>query len=341
MSSSNAPSYSLPHRIHVARVYPIRATNGSTIVVYGHEQGVTVSWRGGRPLKSKSEALPVKIPLTNGTGKEDAIMLDDDDDEPTHTQNPVEPAEFEGTEEEYDPSEPYPPVVQQWSLALGGDALNIAFPPMPRPHEKSPAIFDQRIVVAATCSDCSVRVISLPLTPPSDAAIAHHQVLESIATLSGQLGHQETPTSVSITWTSRTPPAEEVDEEVEEEEEDADGKPALSRSRQSQLRMEEQREFDLIIASHSADLGGVLKFSRIPLESFGAEQIIVSGAVAQVASLYTRTPVTKLHFNASSYPSRRHSQLLLADTRGIVKVYDALSSSIITTFSTPFTPSGQ
>ncbi|KAK3060862.1 hypothetical protein LTS18_007533, partial [Coniosporium uncinatum] len=228
----------------------------------------------------------------------------------------------------------------QWTLALGGDALNIAFPPMPRSPEKSPAIFDQRIVFAITCSDCSVRIISLPLTPPSDAAVAHHQVHESITTLSGQLGHQETPTSLSITWTSRMPPAEEMEEDAEDDQ-DADERPTLSRSRQSQLRTEEQREFDLIVASHSADLGGVLKFSRVLLESFGAEQTIVSGAVAQVASLYTRTSVTKLHFNTSSYPSRRHSQLLLADTRGIVKIYDALSSSIVTTFPAPFTPSGQ
>jgi len=333
-------SYSLPHRIYVARVYPIRATNGSTIVVYGSEQGVTVSWRGGRPLESKSEALPAKPPLTNGTGKEDAIMLDSDDDEPPHTQNPVEPAKFEETEEGYDPSEPYPPIVQQWSLALGADALDIAFPAMARSTEKTPVIFHQRIVIAVTCSDCSVRVISLPLTPPSDAAVAHHQVHESISTLSGHLGHQETPTSVSITWTPRTPLAEEMEEDAENDE-DADERPTLSRRRQSRLRMEEQREFDLVVASHSADLGGVLKLSRVPIESYGAEQTTLSGSFAQVISLYTRTPATKLHFNTSSYPSRRHSQLLFADTRGILKVYDALSSSIISTFSTPFTPSGQ
>ena len=44
-------AYDLPHRIHCARIYPAQCANGSTLVLYGHDQGIRVLYRGGRRPK--------------------------------------------------------------------------------------------------------------------------------------------------------------------------------------------------------------------------------------------------------------------------------------------------
>ncbi|KAI9853527.1 MAG: hypothetical protein M1830_006658, partial [Pleopsidium flavum] len=128
-------TYELPHRIHTAKVYPVKSPNGSTIIVYGHEHGLRILWRGGRPLKSVA-AVPEKEkekPKVNGANKDVIMIIDSDDEEPapkptdTFKNTPT----FEDEESEYDPSAPYLPIVQHLDLPLGAEIIHISFPHLP------------------------------------------------------------------------------------------------------------------------------------------------------------------------------------------------------------------
>ena len=48
-------SYDLPHRIHTARIYPLIALSGSTVIVYGHENGIRVVWRDASQHQEKQD----------------------------------------------------------------------------------------------------------------------------------------------------------------------------------------------------------------------------------------------------------------------------------------------
>ncbi|KAI5288088.1 hypothetical protein KEM52_001313 [Ascosphaera acerosa] len=48
-------SYVLPHRVYDVKAYPRRSPNGSSIVLYAHDSGVRVVWRGGRTFRPRAE----------------------------------------------------------------------------------------------------------------------------------------------------------------------------------------------------------------------------------------------------------------------------------------------
>ena len=56
------PRYELPYRLHISKVYPLRSINGSAIVVCGHEHGISIVWRGGRPFKGLHTPARKKTP---------------------------------------------------------------------------------------------------------------------------------------------------------------------------------------------------------------------------------------------------------------------------------------
>src|SRR2546423_1045866 len=99
-------SYDLPHRIFCCNIYPIQAPNGSTIIIYGHVEGLGILWRGGKPFMPSTAAK--ERADFNGTSSKDSMVIDLDDDEPeTAKSTPPQPAQFEEEDEEIDPSEPY------------------------------------------------------------------------------------------------------------------------------------------------------------------------------------------------------------------------------------------
>ncbi|RMZ82170.1 hypothetical protein DV738_g1867, partial [Chaetothyriales sp. CBS 135597] len=56
-------TYDAPDGVNSAHVYPRRASNGSTVIVYGHETGLRIVWYAGRKFK------PVTADATNNHGK--------------------------------------------------------------------------------------------------------------------------------------------------------------------------------------------------------------------------------------------------------------------------------
>jgi hypothetical protein len=322
--------------VHDATIYPVKAPNGSTIILYGLENGVGVAWRGGRPLKKataqlKQTAKPAKV---NGTNNDAIMIIDSDDDEPAKaaSQQPAPAAEFEDEEEELDPDQPYPSFVQQLRLALGTEVLHLAVPQVPtissiRPADTIPAIFSTHMVFTVTCADCTIRVITLPLSPPSELAkekplSAKSQYGEEITKVQA---HQSIARGVSVTWTARSEPSSKdpSDDEMDMDGEgDAATTPARRRRNQqsrSRSRNQGQDGFDLLVASHSAELGGLLKVWRLQLFD---SSVKATHPIAPYKTVTLRKHASRVMFNTAQYPKRRHSQLLITDSSGTARVYD-------------------
>src|SRR5437764_408433 len=82
---------------------------------------------------------------------------------------------------------------------------------------------------------------------------------------------------------------------------------------------------DLLVASHSAELSGLLRIWRFPI---GPDQTI--SALYPILPYRTQhliSPTSKIVFNPSPHPKRRHSQLLVVEPRGIARIYDPLALS--------------
>jgi hypothetical protein len=322
--------------VHDATIYPVKAPNGSTIILYGLENGVGVAWRGGRPLKKataqlKQTAKPAKI---NGTNNDAIMIIDSDSDEPAKaaSQQPAPAAEFEDEEEELDPDQPYPSFVQQLRLALGTEVLHLAVPQVPtisslRPADTIPAIFSTHMVFTVTCADCTIRVITLPLSPPSELAkekplSAKSQYGEEITKVQA---HQSIARGVSVTWTARSEPSSK-DPSDDEMDMDGEGEAATTparrrRNQQSRSRSRNQGQdgFDLLVASHSAELGGLLKVWRLQLFD---SSVKATHPIAPYKTVTLRKHASRVMFNTAQYPKRRHSQLLITDASGTARVYD-------------------
>jgi hypothetical protein len=300
---------------------------------------VGVVWRGGRPLKKTPapSKLPAKPAKVNGTSNDAIMIIDSDDDEPAKTasQQPVPAAEFEDEEEELDPDQPYPSFVQQLRLALNTEVLHIAVPQVPtvtalRPAESIPAVFATKMVFTVVCADCTVRVITLPLSPPADAAkeqpqSAKSQFGEEVVKVQG---HQSIPRGTSMTWTSRTDPTPD-DRSGEEMEVDGEGDAATTQARPSREQSSgslphkaSEGGYDLLVASHSAEMGGLLKIWRFQLNE---TTLTATHPIAPYRSVILRKPASRVMFNTASYPKRRHSQLLITDSSGTARIYDVFA----------------
>lgn len=341
--------YDLPHRVHTSKAYPLLSPNGSTILVYGHEQGLRVVWRGGRPFKHQS-MLVAKDPESNGAS-EDAIMIIGSDEEAPEDfeQSPYQDnPDLEEENGEFDGSEPSKPIVQRLDLSLGVEVLHMAFPHLPADAQRSgleslPILFSQKLVLAVVCSDFSVRVLLIPLLPPSRQSKDRPKLSdtasisgagktvfgEQMIELSSGTTHRSIPRGVSISMTSTPPEDPEI---IDMDEDDVssnklDLKPNVSRSAsrsRSGSRLGDH-QWDLLVASHSTDLSGLLLIHRIPI--LAGEAGLSSELHIPWRTQYLSSPTVSVFFNSALYPASRHSQLLIAEAKGVVRILDCLPQS--------------
>ena len=333
-------SYDLPHRLHTSKIYPVASPNGSTIIVYGHEQGLRLVWRGGRPFKEDQE-LPQGKQMSNGASQ-DVVVIEDSSDEEAKQDTPfVDTPIFQDDEAEYNPTEPFEPLIQVVDLSMGVEVLGLSFPRLPADLYTSslPPLLKEKLLIAAACSDGCIRVICASLAPPSprSKAEARRKVPnltagsgsfgEQITTLSSGTTHQSIPQGVSIAMTARSP---EDSDDVDMEDEDDTAKRLPSSSRhtsrsRSHSRLGKDQIWDLLVASHSADLSGLLLIHRIPLAAEGAS--ISTEMHIPWRKQYLSSPAVSVEFSSALYPSSRHSQLLVAEAKGSVRLYDCLPRS--------------
>jgi hypothetical protein len=156
-------AYDLPHRIHCARIYPVPCSNGSTLVLYGHDHGMSLLYRGGcRPKQRVNRQRNTR--QTRQTRSKDVVILDDSDqDEPQ--QNGSSRADYEDEEDEMDPDTPYPSIIQDLDIKLGSAVLRIATPSLPSQASQRPSIAKNHAIVAVHTADGQVSVLQIPLAP--------------------------------------------------------------------------------------------------------------------------------------------------------------------------------
>ncbi|KAI9374650.1 hypothetical protein BJX61DRAFT_270897 [Aspergillus egyptiacus] len=306
-------SYQLPHRVYVAHGYPILSPNGSSVIVYGYDDGLKFIWRGGQPFSTKQQqsAKQDKPREKASRSNNDAVMIIDSDDESMADARKDEESlaeteyQFEEQEPEVDPTQPYESFLRQIDIPLGSRVIGLAVPRvLPEsarsPLDPFPPALNKLIVVSAVCADYSTRVVTLPLAPP------HPTQLDTVAwgvqvfSINAGMSHQEVPRGVSMTFTYQ-----ESD---------------------TQQNAGSEGRWDLLVATHSAESSGLLVIHRIPIGE--AEPGILSYRLCpeniESKQRYLPAPAQNIAFNPSSYPAARHSTLLVSFNGGCVKVYSCL-----------------
>lgn len=280
----------------------------------------------------------------NGTSTDAVMVIDSDDDEPALSamDDPEEP-EFEEEEGEIDPAEPISDIIGSLTIPLGAKTLALALPPcnsyVSQTSSERPPILMNTIIVAAVCSDCTTKIVTLPSTPPRpEVEMSRRRSIagrppgkprlnrEQILSISGASTHQEIASHVAITFTSqilwtesrRDSLPHETQEDSRRSQNHGKGSAARSRSRT-------EASWDLLLATCSKEASGVLLVYRIPImEVKGRSSItyrLSSEHVFPIQRQFLRAQVTTLSFNTNVYPSERHSHLLLSTANGAVKVY--------------------
>ncbi|KAH7395637.1 hypothetical protein BKA64DRAFT_577694 [Cadophora sp. MPI-SDFR-AT-0126] len=294
-------SYELPHRVFAAKAYPILSPNGSTIILYGHENGVKIIWRGGKKFKPQQPASAAHS-KTNGGGNAAVISLDSDDEGDSAKQPFEDKAEFEADEEVLNPLHPYPAILQELDLWFGTAVLDLAVLPSTILQADSPSwrgvdLLKQKIVFAAACADNSVRLVTLPLTPPSPASKARPDLRsdftltnagkgtwgETVVVLNG---HQKPSDGVSVT----------VGITGTRSDSKAAGAPQI------------------IVASHSREVTGLLRLWRVPVKSSAPQ-------VEPFQTVSLASPAKSISFNPS-LSNQYSSHLLVAEAVGVCRIYD-------------------
>jgi hypothetical protein len=306
-------SYLLPHRIHSAHVYPVTAPNGSTLIIYGHERGLRVLWRGGRRRRES------RATRTNGTWS-DTIDLtgggdDEDDNSATAVQQRQAPDDrFEAAEEEQDADCPFAAIIQHLDIDLGTadkpkGALRVAVPTI-NPTAVPVKLLRTTAIVAVACADGKVVVLSIPLLPPADAET--DQALTEIAQSTIKL--QETgpvPADIAVKY----------------------------------LPSEQQP----LAARHEEDVDGHLLIASVS-RALHVWSVEVTGDIILAIShdkLLRRAALPAVGMRVSFHPSNRHAQLLVTDVSGTARIYDPHGSdtpyrrpgSSDSMLSNPVTPS--
>lgn len=295
--------------------------------------------------------MPVREKHKSNGASEDVIMIVDSDEEAA--ENPDQPPYhdnscFEEDDVEFDVSEPYEPVVQTLDLPLGVEVLHLAFPHLPADTQTSaleslPILFSQKLVLAVACSDFSVRVILIPLLPTSPRSKNRTDLRntasnlgagksvfgEQMIILSSGTTHRSIPKGVSVSMTS-TPPEDPEDIDMDKADainEKTDLKCNVSRSAsrsRSRSRLRDH-QWDLLIASHSADLSGLLLIHRIPI--LAGEAGLSPETHIPWRTQYLASPTVSVHFNSALYPASRHSQLMIVEAKGVVRILDCMPQS--------------
>ncbi|KAH6721458.1 hypothetical protein BKA61DRAFT_159100 [Leptodontidium sp. MPI-SDFR-AT-0119] len=300
-SQSIQLTYELPHRVYTAKPYPILSANGSTVILYGHDNGVKIIWRGGRKFKPQRPAS-ASHSKTNGSGGAAVISLDSDDEGDSAKQPFEDKPEFEAEDDELNPSHPYPATLQELDLWFGSEVLDLALLPptilkVDGPSWRGMDPLKQKIVFAASCADNTVRLVTLPLTPPSPASKARPELRNEFTLANAGKG---TWGETVVVLSGHQKPSEGVSITVDFAGAKADAKTSA--------------DTQIIVASHSREVKGHLLLWRVPVKSSNAQ-------VEPFQSISLASPAKSISFNPSL--SRQYSShLLVAESVGVCRIYD-------------------
>lgn len=311
---TTANRHNVSCRVHDVKVHPVLSPQGATIVIYGHENGVSVLWRGGRRFKQKAKQAPAPADKRNGASDDAVMIIDSDDDEPaSKTDAPfVDNPEFEDEV----PDEPYPEIIQTLDLSLGTAGLHIAVLPMPPTASEEAAwggsgLLTEKLVFAVSCANTEVYLFTLPLTPPSPESKARPELRsgllagkagsgawgESMVLLGGQM---KSSRGLALTLVKSKPPS-----------------PTPSTNRKRDQIAPKPRA---VVAAHTFEGSGTLRLWDVSLDlKVGA----APSAIEPFQTEYLPSPLSSLSFNITHM-----TQLLTVSTTHAVRIYDYAAPSI-------------
>ena len=253
------------------------------------------------------------------------IDLDDDEPEPTKLTQPS--AAFEDEEEEIDPLEPYLNILRTINISLGTGARHLTVPQIPlRISQASfgayPPIYSTHIVVAVACEDSSVRLVSLPLTPPPQEVEDPFALGVQIVKI-GPTSHQDPVSSITVTHTS---PTVDSDDEVDKGKSRSRSRSRLGNTAAASTDSRIAQQWSFLIATVSSTAGGLLLVHQLPSASDAALSTVPESDVLLQRQYFSSQVIgSTINFNPSPYPAERHSNILVTfPDSGCVKIYQAL-----------------
>ncbi|KAK0712701.1 hypothetical protein B0T26DRAFT_677127 [Lasiosphaeria miniovina] len=298
-------TYTLDYRVHDVKTYPVQSPQGASVLIYGHDNGITLLWRGGQRLKAPKPSTEGH----NGSSSQDAVMiLDSDDDDPSPSAPTVfvDKPEFENPAA---PSSPLPEITQTLDLAFGTAILQIAVLPMSPCGAEDAAwngaeILKTKLVFAVTCATNDTYVVTLPLTPPSHESKLRPELRQGL--LAGSAGKGLWGETLTLLG-GQARPSEGIAMTLVKQ------KPG-SRSRSLERAAASKGPVTrAIVSAYSREASGTLRFWDVTLDS-------TPGHVAHVDPFQTEylpSPLASISFNPLNV-----TQLLTIASPHAVRIYD-------------------
>ena len=247
------------------------------------------------------------------------MIIDDDGDDESHPRIDKH-TDFEDEDDE-DPSRPYEPVTATHEISLHASVFALAVPPVSPDRslrDSSPSVLQDRLVIAVACSDRTVRLVSLPQDPKTSQLTTKVTTNRSKNDVQCKVVtephvHDGTPRTVAFSYTSIPTTRQgwhSNDEDV--------GK------MDTQAELAKKKDYwQLLVASHAAETTPTLAVTRLQF-SIDHKGSSLEGAEISTDAIFPENSGVSLCFNPARYPSKRHSQLLFAESTGTVRLYDAL-----------------
>lgn len=319
-------------------MYPIPSPDGSSILLIGCENGLQILWHGKR--FGADGSLTHHNHVETKDGAESSL----------HGEN--SPSRQEG--DDYDSATPVDSVVQSIKLSFGTAVLQLAVPHIPRDalqqhHTIIPALFTKNLVVAVVCSDSSVRLVTLPLVPPTRSNKGKAEAADEIflanqqsgsygertVVISGGSDHQDIPRCVALTLTlALVEPSSDLDMDRDDVKPvsgiSTDRRPTSRTWPRSRSRsLARSQIWDILVASCSSNASSPLLIHRAAVSPGGSsdDPILISGGHSVPWSIQrVRSPLVSLHFHPALPGDEKNGRLLAAESNGTVKILNCLST---------------
>jgi len=236
------------------------------------------------------------------------MILDDSDEEAPSAPDAtpfVDKPEFE--DESSENGSLYPDIVQTLDLALGSAVLHVAVPPMTpcAAEDAAPEILQQKMVFAVSCATKDISVITLPLTPPSQASKERPELRSTLLagdagkgvwgeTVTALAGQERPSDGVAITLVKAST-LEQI-------------------STTTRSRSNSNLAVHIVVAAHSRDASGTLRLWDITISPKGVSG---QGTTKPFQTEYLPSPLTGIAFNPT-----RNTQLLAVASPHAVRVFD-------------------
>ena len=299
------------------KLYPVKSSSGSSIIVLGHDEGLTVLWRGGQaPRPDASE------------GRDSDVMVLDDEQHLSQRHTNTANAHSPRQTEESTPQKSHEPIVAVHEITLPSNgppvaAVALAVAPLPADgivRDSVPAVFSDRIVVAVACSDRTNRLVSLPVDPHQPHRTTKFKQKSGakegvdVETITEAHVHDAITRGLAFTYTQLPARRRGWDNSEDESEDD---EATAHTTRQGEL-------WQLLIASYTTDPSRGVVVARLTFTSDRHNQRLAQFEKSHDVVFPPGAGVA-ISFNPARHPSKRHSQLLFADSSGAVRIYETKS----------------